>query len=504
MAQEINHIVILGGGTTGWMAAASLQRFAQQKNIDITLIESPTINTVGVGEATIPNFVDFNRNLGINDIDLIKATQATFKLGIEFENWHSLNSRFFHPFAAFGAPMQGVEFHQYINRLHAIGTALNIEDFCFAASLAKHGGFAQPNPENTNPLSQYSYAYHIDAVLYAKFLTEFATSRGVKHILANVEDVSLNATSGHIESLTLDTKQTVSGDLFIDCSGFAAVLIDGAMGIKLDESNHWLPCDSAVAVQTELVGEPTPYTRAIAKEAGWQWCIPLQHRMGNGYIYSSQFISDDEAKQSLLNSVQGRTITEVKTFKFPKGRRSVIWHKNCFSLGLSSGFLEPLESLGISLIQTALAKLMTFFPDKSFNQADIDEVNRLHNDELDRIVDFLLVHYKLTARDDTPFWRHCQDMPIPNTLAHKINVYKSQGHLVQYANESFQQASWLAMYYGFKLTPERYDPRADIAPLEALTAHLNGLADQIDSAAASTLSHKAFIAKHCQAIKDID
>ncbi|WP_105168703.1 tryptophan halogenase family protein [Pseudoalteromonas sp. T1lg23B] len=503
MTDEIKKIVIVGGGTTGWMAAASLSRYAQGKDLTITLIESPDINTVGVGEATIPNFVDFNRQLGIADADLIKATQATFKLGIEFEDWYQKGSRFFHPFAAYGAPLENVEFHQYINKLKTQGVTQDIEDYCFACVLAKKGAFAAPNEQSRNSINHYAYAYHIDAVLYARFLTQFCKERGVCHILSTVSQVTLNAQSGMIESLKLNDGQIIDGDLFIDCSGFKGVLIEGAMGVGLEEDTHWLPCDSAVAVQTELQDTPTPYTRAIAKEAGWQWCIPLQHRMGNGYIYSSKFISDEQAKESLLNSVKGRTITEVKHFKFPKGRRKVIWHKNCFALGLAAGFLEPLESLGISLIQTALAKLLTFFPDKSFNQADINEVNRLHNSELDCIIDFLLVHYKLTQRDDTAFWRHCQQLPIPQSLAHKLAVYQSQGHVVQYANESFQQASWLAMFYGFNLQPERFDARIKGLDNHLIEKNLVQLKAKLATAASQCLSHQAFINQHCKALSDV-
>ncbi|WP_440053150.1 tryptophan halogenase family protein [Pseudoalteromonas sp. T1lg65] len=503
MTKAIREIVIVGGGTTGWMAAASLSRYAKDKDMSITLVESPNISTVGVGEATIPNFVDFNRNLGIADIDLIKATQATFKLGIEFEDWYQKGSRFFHPFAAFGAPLENVEFHQYINKLKMHDKPLDIEDYCFASVMANNGKFAQPDPANRNPLAQYSYAYHFDSVLYAKFLTDFTVKQGVTHILANVQEVKLNAQTGFIEALSLDNRTEVKGDLFIDCSGFKGILIDGAMGIGLDESHVWLPCDSAVAVQTELQQEPTPYTRATAKDAGWQWCIPLQHRVGNGYIYSSQFITDEQAKQSLLDSVKGKPITEVKSFKFPRGRRKVIWQKNCFALGLAAGFLEPLESLGISLIQTAIAKLLTFFPDSSFNQADINEVNRLHNSELDRIIDFLLVHYKLSKRNDTPFWRYCQQMPIPQSLAHKLAVYQSQGHVVQYADESFEQASWLAMFYGFSLLPERYDARLNHIEPEKIEKSLEQLKQQIASAAAQSLSHQEFINLNCKADNDI-
>jgi tryptophan halogenase len=503
MSEPIEKIVIVGGGTTGWMAAASLSRYAKDKNITVTLIESPNINTVGVGEATIPNIVTFNRNLGIDEVELIKATQATFKLGIEFEGWHKKDTRFFHPFAGYGVTVDNVDFHHYINKLNSEGYALNIQDYSFACVLAKQGNFAQPHPSPSSPLADYSYAYHLDAVLYAKFLTEFSVKNGVEHILANVDKVHLNKVSGFIESIKLDDGRCVDGDLFIDCSGFKGLLIEGAMGVGLDDLNQWLPCDSAVAVQTELEGEPKPYTRAIAKESGWQWCIPLQHRMGNGYIYSSQFSDKQTAEDSLVTSIKGRAINDVKHFSFPKGRRKEVWHKNCFALGLAGGFLEPLESLGISMIQTGLAKLMTFFPDKSFNAADIAEVNRLQNTELDRIIDFLVMHYKLTQRDDTPFWRYCQEMKIPDTLAHKIEVFKSQGHIVMHDHESFEEASWLSMYHGFDVVQKRFDARVQNLDSKMIEQKLIQMRNSIFGAAEQAMSHQAFIDKHCRSQRDI-
>ncbi|GAA0822616.1 tryptophan 7-halogenase [Colwellia asteriadis] len=503
MSEGIEKIVIVGGGTTGWMAAASLSRYVKDKNITVTLIESPNINTVGVGEATIPNIVSFNRNLGIDEVELIKATQATFKLGIEFEGWHQKDTRFFHPFADYGMKVDNVEFHHYINKLNSEGYSLDLQDYSFACVLAKQGNFAQPHPNPTNPMADYSYAYHLDAALYGKFLTDFSVKQGVEHILANVDKVHLNKESGFIESVELDDGRCIFGDLFIDCSGFKGLLIEGAMGIGLDDLSQWLPCNSAVAVQTELAGKPLPYTRAIAKEAGWQWQIPLQHRMGNGYIYSSQFSDKQAAEDSLLASVQGQTINDVRHFTFPLGRREKTWHKNCFSLGLAGGFLEPLESLGISLIQTALAKLLTFFPDKSFNEADIAEVNRLHSTELDRIVDFLAMHYKLTKRDDTEFWRYCQQMKISDTLAHKIEVFKSQGHIVMHDHESFEEASWLSMYHGFKVVPQRYDVRIKNLDSKMIEQKLMQMRNSIYGAAEQAMSHQAFIEKHCRAVCDL-
>ncbi len=503
MTEAIKKIVIVGGGTTGWMAAASLSRYIADKDIAVTLIESPDIGTIGVGEATIPNIVGFNKDLGIDEVELIKATQATFKLGIEFEDWHKKGERFFHPFADYGVKIDSVEFHQYINRIKAEGLDVNIQDYSFACALAKEGRFAQPNSEPQSPLADYSYAYHLDAALYAKFLNEFSVKNGIEHISANVCDVNQNNDSGFIESVTLDDTRQIEADLFIDCSGFKGILINGAMGIGLTDLSKWLPCDRAVAIQTELVNEPTPYTIATARDAGWQWCIPLQHRMGNGYIYSSEFCDNQTAQDTLLANVKGRAINDIRQFDLPLSAREVIWHKNCFALGLAGGFLEPLESLGLSLIQTALAKLYTFFPDKSFNQHDIAEVNRLHNAELERVVDFIALHYKLTQRDDTEFWRYCQNMPISDSLAHKIDVFKSQGQIVQYDHESFEPASWLSMYHGFDIKPRRYDVRANNTSLAVIENNLAQMKHSMEKAAKQAMTHQAFIKRHCRAICDI-
>jgi tryptophan halogenase len=503
MSEPIKSIVIVGGGTTGWMAAASLSRFVADKDISVTLIESPDIGTIGVGEATIPNMVGFNKELGIDEVELIKATQATFKLGIEFENWHKLGETFFHPFADYGLKIDNVDFHHYDNRAKLAGSKLNLQDYSFAVSLAKQGKFAQANSDPQTPLADYSYAYHFDATLYAKFLQKFSVNKGVNHISANVCDVKLNSQTGFIEAVDLDDGRQIEGDFFIDCSGFKALLIEGAMGIGVDDLSEWLPCNKAVAIQTELTAEPTPYTRAIANSAGWQWCIPLQHRMGNGYIYSSQFLDKQGAEDELLANVQGKAINDVRHFDLPLAKRKVIWHKNCFSLGLAAGFLEPLESLGLSLIQTALSKLYTFFPDKSFNQYDMAEVNRIHNAELDRVVDFLALHYKLTQRDDTEFWRYCQNMPITDALKHKIEVYKSQGQVVMYDNESFEEASWLSMYAGFDINPNRYDIRAKNIPLDIIERNLSEMKNSMVNAAKQAMTHQQFIDKHCRAQRDI-
>lgn len=499
MAKPINNIVIVGGGTAGWMAAASLAKYAQGKSLDICLIESSTLQTVGVGEATVPNIVEFNRNLGIDEIELIKATQATFKLGIQFEDWHQKGESFFHPFADYGLKIDQLEFHQYLNRLSASGEKVSIQDYSFPCTMAKLGHFAQPHPQPPSPLADYSYAYHFDACLYAQFLQKFAVNLGLTHIDAKVEKVNLHASNGFIHSVTLDDGRNIEGQLFIDCSGFKGLLIEQALHTGYEDWSHWLFCDTAVAVQTESVGATNPFTRAIAGDAGWQWRIPLQHRTGNGYIYSSQFESDEEAQNVLLQSIQGKPINQPRKIAFTPGRRKQIWNKNCFALGLASGFLEPLESTSISLVQTAIAKLLSFFPDSNFSPYDIAEVNRLHNSEMENIRDFLILHYKMTGRTDSEFWRRCQAMEIPDLLAHKIGVFQSCGHIVMTDNESFQSASWLTMYQGFKCHPKRFDPRAESVELSVLRQKLAQMRQSIESAAAQAMSHDSFIDAHCRA-----
>ncbi len=499
MSTPITKIIIVGGGTAGWMAAASLIRFADKKDLSITLIESSKIHTVGVGEATVPNIISFNQNLGINEIEFIKATQATFKLGIQFENWCDLESSFFHPFADYGVKIDNVEFHHYLNRLQSSGEKVQLSDYCFSSVLANKGNFAQPHPKPTSPLADFSYAYHFDADLYASYLKEFSIKLGVNHIDSKINNVSLNPESGFIQSVSLNNEKELTADLFIDCSGFKGLLIEDTLETGFEDWSHWLPCDSALAIQTKSTEPPMPYTRSIARDNGWQWKIPLQNRTGNGYIFSSHFESPENAQKTLLENIKGQKITQVKEFKFNTGRRKKIWNKNCFSLGLASGFLEPLESTSISLIQTAIGKLLSFFPDKSFNPVDIAEVNRLHNQELENIRDFLILHYKLTRRDDTKFWQHCQNLKIPESLEHKLDLFNSRGHITMYDNESFEKSSWLTIYNAFKQTPLRYDERADEVDINLIKNNLKKMRQSINKAATDAVSHQQFIDLHCKA-----
>jgi len=497
--QPIKKIVIVGGGTAGWMAAASLSRFAVGKPISITLIESTIIGTVGVGEATIPSIVQFNNSIGLDELDFIRATRASFKLGIQFENWNKIGEQFFHPFSDYGVNFNGVEFQHYFYRLRKADPTQNLHNYSLSCQLAKHNNFAQPLENSNNPLADYSYAYHFDAMLYAKVLRELAISRGVIHIDEKVARVNLCEADGFIESVLLANEQIVTGDLFIDCTGFKGLLIEETLNTGYEDWQEWLLCDSAVAVQCESSGEPAPYTRTTALDAGWMWQIPLQHRMGNGYVFSSRFLDKETATTTLLEKISGKPITTPKPFSFKAGRRKKVWNKNCYALGLASGFLEPLESTSISLIQTGITHLLTFFPDMSFDQAMINEVNRRHQHEMERIRDFIILHYKLTQRTDTEFWRYCQAMEIPASLQHKIDLFKSCGHLLQHEPEAFEKASWLSIYHGFCVEPLRTDNRINHVSNSDIANQLAKMKSMLEQAGKNAISHGDFIQKHCVA-----
>jgi tryptophan halogenase len=497
MNNQISSIVIVGGGTAGWMAAASLSRFAADKPISITLIESTIIGTVGVGEATIPSIVHYNNTIGLDELEFIRATRASFKLGIQFEHWNKLGEQFFHPFSDYGVNFNGVEFQHYFYRLKKIDPMQNLHDYSLSCQLAKENNFAQPLENPDSPLADYSYAYHFDASLYAKVLRELSTSRGVIHIDEKVAQVNLRETDGFIESVLLANGQVVAGDLFIDCTGFKGLLIEETLQTGYEDWQHWLLCDAAVAVQCENTAEPTPYTRVTALEAGWMWRIPLQHRMGNGYVFSSRFLDKEKATETLLEKITGKPISNPKSFSFKAGRRKKVWNKNCYALGLTSGFLEPLESTSISLIQTGITHLLTFFPDMSFDQAMISEVNRRHQHEMERIRDFIILHYKLTQRTDTEFWRHCQAMELPASLQHKIDLFKSCGHLLQHEPEAFEKASWLSIYHGFGIEPRRTDNRIAHISDNDIANQLAKIKSMLAQAGKNAISHNEFIQKHC-------
>jgi tryptophan 7-halogenase len=497
--EAIDHVVIVGGGTAGWMAAAALAHALQRRPTKITVIESAEIGTIGVGEATLPTIRGFNSVLGIDEIDFIRKTQASFKLGIQFVDWRSLGHTFFHPFAPYGARLNAADFHHCWVKLRQLGDKSSLEEFSLPAMMARSLRFAQPAQKPPAPFADYAYAFHFDAGLYAQYLKQYSLQRGVVHIEGRILDVQLRSTDGFIEAVTLAHGRRVAGDLFVDCSGFRGLLIEGALRSGYEEWAHWLPCDRAVAMPCTRAGDFTPYTRATALSAGWQWRIPLQHRTGNGYVYCSSLISDDEAIATLSARLDGDVLVEPNLLRFTTGIRKRFWNKNCVALGLAGGFIEPLESTSIALIQSGISKLLTFFPDRRFVSSDIDEANRMMRDEYERVRDFIILHYKATQRDDSQLWRQCRDMSIPETLIRKIDLFHSRGHVVTYAAEPFEDTSWITMYAGFGIVPQRYDARVDDIDELMLREQLTQLRQVIHTAAQAAPKHEAFIARHCAA-----
>lgn len=495
---RIRRLVIVGGGTAGWMAAASFAHYFGRA-LAIAVVESSQIGTVGVGEATIPAIRDFYRSLGIDEFALMRATRATVKLGIQFEDWSRRGHTFLHPFGLFGAAARDVPFHQYWLKLRQLGDTTPFSAYCLAIALAKQNRFTRPHVAPESPLSVFDWALHFDAALFAGYLRTFALERGVVRIDRKIVDVSLRAADGFIESVTLADGERVAGDLFIDCSGFRGLLIEGALKSGYEDWTHWLPCDRAVAIPCASKGPLTPYTRATALDAGWQWRIPLQHRTGNGYVFCSRFLSEDEATARLSRNLEGVALAEPNVLRFTTGIRKQIWHRNCVALGLAAGFLEPLESTSISLIETGIEKLRRLFPDRSFNPALAEEFNRTSRLEFERIRDFLIFHYRSTAREDTPFWRACRNLPLPEMLAYKLSLFKARGHIVRYEWETFLDPSWLALYTGFDFLPETHDPLADHFDVDELRGTFAGMRQSILEAAQRAPTHAEFIARHCAA-----
>lgn len=459
---HIKKIVILGGGTAGWMAAALFARVFQQQPLDVVLIESDAIGTVGVGEATVPVIRNFNQLLGIDEREFISATHGTFKLGIEFNDWGVTGNRYFHGFGDFGSDIQGIAPHHYWLKLQQQGCMFPLADWSFAASAAHQQKFLQP-PKNSHlqTVAAYKYAYHFDAGLYAKFLRNYAETRGIKRINGMVEEVVVAPHTGHIAQLKLQSGECVNGDFFIDCSGFRGLLIDQTLAVPYEQWAHWLPCDRAIAMGCKLTGQLTPYTSSTARQAGWQWRIPLQHRVGNGYVYASEFISDEQAQHDLIQNMESEPINSPLKIQFSPGRRCRAWEKNCVAIGLSAGFLEPLESTSIQLIQTALLRLLAFFPDKKCDPALAAEYNRITANEYERVRDFIILHYVFGERNE-PLWQYMRNVELPSSLQHKIDVYKATGRVPLLSEESYAEFSWVSIFNGLGVTPDRYDPLVDL------------------------------------------
>jgi tryptophan halogenase len=467
----------------------------------VRLVESEAIGTVGVGEATIPHILYFNRLLGLDENEFVRVTQATFKLGIEFVNWGRVGQRYLHSFGPYGINMEGLHFHHFWMRYAALEPqAPAIDEYNLQILAARAGRFQRPELQlEGSPLQTIAYAFHFDAGLYAKYLRGKAEAGGVRRSEGRIAQVHQDPLTGHIRSVTLESGEDIAGDLFIDCSGFRGLLIEQTLKTGYDDWGAFLPCDRAVARASRKVADPIPYTRATAKTAGWQWRIPLQSRTGNGHVYCSEYLGDDEAVASLDADLDAEPLTEPNFLRFRAGIRRQPWNKNVVSLGLASGFLEPLESTSIHLIQTAIARLMTNFPDKTFNQSDIDYYNRRTRLEFEAVRDFIILHYKATEREDSPFWKYCRHMDIPPSLAERIAIYRENARLYRHDNELFSETSWFAVMHGQNIRARSYHPIADVLPEAELRKRMEKLADVTRKCAALMPGHQAFIDQHCKA-----
>lgn len=495
--RRIRSVVIVGGGTAGWMAAAALAQ-ALQGSCRIELVESEQIGTIGVGEATIPPIKLFNQTLGIDENAFIAATQGTFKLGIEFVGWAHQGHRYFHPFGTYGADFDKVPLHHYWLRERLRGDRTPLQDYSLAWVAARDGKFSPPSSDRRQVLSTLDHAYQFDAGLYAAFLRKYAEARGVRRTEGRVVAVDLRPDDGFIERVQLEGGAALEGDLFIDCSGFRGLLIEETLHAGYDDWRHWLPCDRAVAVACEHGSELVPYTRSTAHAAGWQWRIPLQHRVGNGHVYCSAFTDDDTATRVLLDHLEGPPLGTPRALRFTTGRRRQFWHRNCVAVGLAAGFLEPLESTSIHLIQTAITRLLALFPDRDFDPLTRAEFNRLTGLEYERIRDFLILHYHANQRDE-PMWRHVARMDIPEPLAYKLAHFRGHGRLAAEPLELFQNSNWLAVMAGQEIHPERYDPLVDLRTQVDAPARLASLRQVIAEVAAAMPSQRDYIDRHCRA-----
>ena len=490
-------VVILGGGTAGWMTAAALVN-QLGKSCDMRLIESEEIGIVGVGEATLPHIRFFVESLGLDEADFMKATHATFKLGIDFHDFGRIGSHYLHPFGSFGAPLGGVPFHHYWLRLQAEGRGGELWDTSICNVMAAQGKFVPPPPGS--PL--YNYAYQFDATLFAPYLREYSIARGVERTEGKVVDVEQHGESGDVVALKMESGERVEGDLFVDCSGFRALLIGQTLKEEWEDWSQWLLCDRAVAMPCESASETIgPYTGVHAMSSGWRWRIPLQHRVGNGYVYSSNHISDEDAADALVGAIEGAAMAEPRVLKFRAGRRKRSWSKNVVAVGLASGFLEPLESTSIYLVQGAIAQLIELFPTGRVREEDRAEFNRVTDAEYDRIRDFLILHYNATVRDDSEFWNHVRTMAVPDSLQEKIELWRRAGRVAKYSQGLFFEPSWVAVYLGQGIIPEGWDERADVPGSDQLEAALGRVRKQVQDAVAPMPDHARFIRSRNAAIE---
>jgi tryptophan halogenase len=478
----VRDVVIVGGGTAGWMAAAALCRLQLNGTTSITVVESDEIGIVGVGEATIPPIRTYNTMLGIDEREMLRATRGSYKLGIEFVNWGRVGDVYLHPFGSFGRDIEAIRFHQFWLKYYPLGLAAPLAEYNVTAVAAKLNRFHHPNPEPGTVLNSLEYAYHFDAALYGRFLRSYAEARGVKRQEGKIVQVRQREPDGFIEAVVLTGGRRVPGDLFIDCSGFRGLLIEQTLHCGYEDWSHWLPCDRALAVPSESVNPLIPYTRATAHTAGWQWRIPLQHRTGNGHVYSSAHMSDDEAERILIETLDSKPIAEPNRLRFTAGRRARSWEANVVALGLSAGFLEPLESTSIHLIQHGIQKLLSLFPSNGINPVERDEYNRHLVNGYEPVRDFIILHYHATERTG-PFWDHVRNMEVPDTLRHKIELFRQNGRVFRYNDELFDIPSWVAVMLGQGVTPEGHDPLVDAMPDRDVLRAMAELAQSYEQAA---------------------
>jgi tryptophan halogenase len=492
-SNNIERICILGGGTAGWMTAAALSHKLKGLPIRVELVESEEIGTVGVGEATLPHIRKFNEALNIDEPAFMKATDATFKLGIEFCNWGKIGDRYIHPFGDYGRPLNGIPFYQMWLRLRELGETHRLDEWSYPIIAAEMARFQYPASDYNSVTGSFGYAYQFDASRYAAFLRHYAEGHGVVRTEGKVVATSCHPETGFIDSLTLNGERTVTADLFVDCSGFRGVLIEQALNTGYDDWSHWLPCNRAVAVPCESQDTLTPFTRATARDAGWQWRIPLQHRVGNGHVYCSSFISDDAATAQLMANLEGPALASPKQLYFTTGRRRKFWNKNVIAIGLAGGFLEPLESTSIHLIQEGITELIQLFPDKTFRASDADEYNQRMGLAFERVRDFLVLHYAANQRDEGELWLHFQNLKLPDSLREKLSAWMTRGHIIKYEFGAFLPPSWLAVLLGQNIIPRGYDPRVLAIPDDRLVAHAQSTRSSVQAAVQQTPDHAAFI-----------
>lgn len=501
--RPIRSVAIIGGGTAGWMSAAAISKSFGRK-IDVVLVESEEIGTIGVGEATVPPLSAFNRLLEIPEAEFVRETQGSFKLGIQFNDWGKIGDTYIHGFGTIGRDLGLMPFHQYWLKARAAGQAKDIGHYSLNTVAAPQGRFMTPPSDapRNSPLAEIAYAYHFDAVLYARFLRKRAEAQGAKRIEGKVVAVNQHAENGFVESVKLESGQIIGADLFIDCSGFRALLIGGALGVGFDDWTHWLPCDRALVAPCEKIGPPTPYTRSTAHLAGWQFRIPLQHRTGNGHVYSSQFSSDDAAADILLKNLDGPALGDPKLLKFTSGKRQKLWDRNVIAVGLAAGFLEPLESTAIYLIQSGINRLMNLFPTADCDAALQDAYNEQTKFEYERIRDFLVLHYHVTKRDDTEFWNYVRTMRVPDTLQSVMELFASNGQFFRNSDELFALTSWVQVMLGQGISPRSYHPAVDWVADQDVLALVTHIEKVVESNVRLMPPHEDFIQRCCSARSD--